>query len=223
MKLAVIGTFYKKPEESQRAFKAVLASTRKPDEFWALCEREEDLLNLLKCFPDGVDIPEWVHLLVVPTPNRLTGAYAVTPYSFKINLALDLSEADAFVYLDNGSVPHPLKYEMMLAVLEAMPEMHTVYCSQERTGYAPTVFRADRIVLQPFCTLNFTQVMHRRTHHRWSLDLNLAVPTDLVDAYFWEALKTSYGPFYPVPSDEILDWHHIPSPAANGMGGTLLT
>lgn len=215
MKLAVIGTFYKKYAESQRAIRAVLNSERRPDEFWIICETIADLQNAEEALGEDATQPG-IFLTLLSTPKNEEGTYAVIPYSNKINFALDASDADAFVYLDNGSIPHPQKYGKMLEALLA-DSVSVVYCSQERTGFAPMTSIASAVVPDAFSILNFTQVMHRRTSKRWPLDMSYAVPHDLADAYFWRELHSVFGPFFPVCGEMVLDWHHIPSSAANGL------
>lgn len=215
MKLAVIGTFFERYEESQKAIKRVMESTRVPDEFWIMCETLDDVANAKQAF-DG-EVPASVKIVRVPTP-KTDGKYDIIPYSNKINKALDLSKADAFVYLDNGSMPHPWKYDLMLTVLDGKPTIGAVYCTQHRTGHQDVRCPAELIVPDAFCVLNYTQVMHRKTDARWPLDMTLATPNDLADAYFWRELHSRIGAFYPVNSRHImLDQHHIPSPAMNGL------
>lgn len=215
LKLAVIGTFYKKYGESRRAIRAVLDSTRRPDEFWIICEEQADVDNAVAALEGYV--LEGVNIVHLPTKKDVDGEYLVIPYSNKINHALDASTADAFVYLDNGSVPHPEKYERMLSVLENNDSYGAVYCAQYRTGYHEEACAADRVVHDAYCVLNFTQVMHRRTKARWTLDMQHARPFDLADAIFWRSLHALIGAFHPVPTKTVMDVHHMPSPAANGL------
>lgn len=214
MKLAVIGTFYKKFDSSRKAIEAVLASTYAPDEFWVICETEYDLQNAKAMLGDKW--PTRMRMLHLPTPTT-GGEYDVIPYSYKINHALDNSEADAFVYLDNGSVPHPDKYELMLSSLGCSDKIGAVYCPQRRTGYHEVIDMATEVVPDAFCRLNFTQVMHRKTDARWTMDMQHAKPNDIADALFWRELHKRVGAFYPVDCGYILDDHHIPSPVANGL------
>ena len=200
MKLCLIGTFYKRYDQSRACVARVLESTREPDEILLLCETQDDADNL-KEFADRARIE------VVSTPMT-NGKYDVIPYSNKINWGLDHTDADLIVYLDNGSMPHPEKYEIMADALEDN-DWGAVYCTQQRTGFAPMISKADRVVTDPYCVINYTPAMHRKTNVRWTLDMRDAVP-DLADAIFWRNLKT---PFYPV-GDEILDVHHMESSAA---------
>jgi hypothetical protein len=207
--LALIGTFHKKYEESVRAVRAVYESSYLPDEIYWVCENTTDHDNLMAA--GGISDFK-VHLLVVPTPRTESGDYLVVPYSYKHNWVLGKSNCDRFTYLDNGSIPHRLKYERMMATMDANTAAHAVYCSQQRTGYMQVLAHADAIVENASCVLNYTQVMHRRSDARWSEDMALALPFDVVDADFWQRLSV---PFHPVQSEEILDWHYIASPAAD--------
>jgi len=201
VKLALIGTFYKRYDQSRACVERVLTSTRIPDEFWVMCETQEDADNLEMYFSPCMRV------VVLPTP-KTGNTYDVIPYSHKINYALDHTDADLIAYLDNGSMPHKEKYELMAEALEES-DFGAVYCTQERTGFAPMISKADRVIADPFCVINYTQAMHRKTNVRWTLDMRNAVP-DLADAIFWRDLKT---PFYPV-GDEILDTHHMESSSA---------
>lgn len=200
--------------------RVLVASTRTPDEFWVVCETEEDVRVVQYAIVDLIELelldgfPDCLRLVHLPTPASSTAAsaaYDVIPYSHKINYALDLSEADAFVYLDNGSIPAPEKYEVMAA--ELARGHYSVYCTQERTGFARTTFGLQGAISSPFCVLNFTQVMHGRTPARWSLDMRDANP-DIADGKFFVDLVSLHGPIFPAGGEAILDFHHIPHPAA---------
>lgn len=219
MKLAVIGTFYKRHEATfPLLHRTLVAATRPPDELWVMCEGGDDYdaaldaLAQLQELELPVTTKVWVVLL--PTPQQ-NGAYEVIPYSNKINYALDHSDADAFVYLDNGSFPSPYKFEVMARALEEHPEWGAVYCAQKRTGFSEMVCEATGPVEDAFCVLNYTQVMHRRSPERWPLDMRWANP-DLADALFWRQLHKHFGAFHPADA-EVHDEHHIPTPAAAGI------
>lgn len=218
MRLAAVVPLYQRHEKTFPLLHRLLVdSTRKPDEVWLMCEGIDDVdvcrraitelyeLELIEARP-----PEGVRLRPCPTLEP------VIPYSNKINEALDLSDADLFVYVDNGSMPSPYKFELMAGALERHPDWGAVYVTQERTGFQPTVCEARGVVHDAFCFLNFTQVMHRRTEARWPLDLRFADP-DIADALFWRFLHKEFGAFHPVGGTDVHDIHHIPSPAANGL------
>lgn len=149
----------------------------------------------------------------------MDGRYKVIPYSNKINWALARQTGDAILYLDNGSMPHPRKVELMAAALEANPEWGAVYCGQHRTGYLDETYRAGpdaTTIANGNGQLNYTQVMHRPTSDRWTLDMAHADP-DIADGLFWQSLHRTLGPFHPVGSDLILDEHHMADPKAVGV------
>lgn len=154
--------------------------------------------------------------IVLPTPRKEDGSVAIIPYSNKINFALDRLDADYIVYLDNGSMPDPAKYEIMVRALAENPDWGSVYCGQNRTGYQPKVHHADATHDDGFAILNFTQVCHRPTADRWTLNLADANP-DLADAIFWRDIRRTLGPFHPVAPGIILDDHHIPDEKAAGI------
>lgn len=224
MSLAVIGTFFRKHENTLHLLKRVLVeSTRKPDEFWIMCEDDADeyvvdeaLILLYE--NEMVDDLENVRVRILPTPTHPNGKYKVIPYSNKINHALDHTRCDTIVYLDNGSMPHERKFQIMENALIANPEWGAVYCGQKRTGWAEDVFLPHEVIEQGMGRLNFTQVMHRLTDDRWSLDMALANP-DVADGHFWASLHETLGWFYPVGQNtkyEILDEHHMPGVHAEG-------
>ena len=99
-KLAVIGTFYKRHENTEALFKRVLfESTRTPDEFYVMCEGEDDVKEAEKALDEW---DNWFTETIVwhaPTPYNSAGTYAVIPYSNKINLALNTTTADYIVCL----------------------------------------------------------------------------------------------------------------------------
>lgn len=207
--LAVIGTFYKRHENTPLIAAAIRAQARKPDELWLIGEGDDDAAVMREqdwgCEP---------RILVLPTP-RNGDRYAVIPYSYKINHALDRTAAEYVVYLDNGSLPAPGKYAAMVAVLDREPTVGAVYCGQHRTGVVDVVSEANRIVEDAYCVLNYTQVMHRLTADRWTLDMRHADP-DLADALFWRSLHETLGSFHPVEGG-VLDEHHIAAYKAAGI------
>jgi hypothetical protein len=214
VKLAAIATLYGRHDKTLPLFEQIFSSTKVPDELWLMCEGVDDataainVLNKLGKSSVGVTILE--------TPRSSNGDYAVIPYSNKINWALDRSRADAVVYIDNGSMPSREKYGAMLKALEDNPSWGAVYCSQERSGYNAMTAWASGILENAYAVANYTQVMHRLTDDRWTTNISHANP-DLADALFWRSLHKSIGPFHPVDTDTIHDWHHINSQKAEGV------
>jgi hypothetical protein len=206
-KLALIGTFYGRYEQSRACVQRVLDSTRVPDEIILMCESHEDADNL-KEFKKHPNVQ--IHVLITPKTDK---KYDLIPYSNKINWALDHTDADLVAYLDNGSMPHIDKYRQMSEALENNLDWKAVYCGQHRTGFINVKHYADRIIEKPFAVINYTQGMHRATKERWTLDMKYAKPSDVADAMFWDSLKT---PFYPVGT-EILDEHYMEGSFANGL------
>ena len=208
--LAVIGTFYQRHENTPLIAAALRAQTRRPDELWLIGEGDDDVA-VMREQDWGCD----ARFVILPTPRDGNGRYAVIPYSHKINHALDRTSAEYVVYLDNGSLPAPRKYEAMAAALDSDPTIGAVYCGQHRTGVVDSFSHADRMVEDAYCVLNYTQVMHRRTVDRWTLEMRHADP-DLADALFWRSLHATLGPFHPVAGG-VLDEHHIADYKAAGL------
>lgn len=212
----MVGTFHRRYENTFALMHRLFVdSTRKPDEAWLMCEDEEDEAAIYEALAELDDLEllsdeEPWHVMVVPTPRDTSGECAVIPYSNKINTALDLIDAAAVVYLDNGSMPGPDKYRVMAEGLENNPEWGAVYCTQKRSGYIDELFTADEIIEAAAHRLNYTQVMHRPTGDRWPLELSYAQP-DIADSVFWGKLNETLGPFYPVGGTRILDDHHMPT------------
>jgi len=220
--LAVIGTFFERHENTfPLMHRLFVDGTRKPDETWLMCESHKDAYAINEALEELCDLevlddwPEGAQVVVLPTPQT-NGTYDVIPYSNKINSALDASAADLFCYLDNGSMPGPDKYRVMAQALEEHPEWGAVYCTQERTGFANERFTADKVMPNAYCQLNYTQVMHRKTSRRWTLDMQHANP-DLADAIFWRDLHSDFGAFYPAGGGTVHDFHHIPHPGLAGV------
>lgn len=188
-------------------------SSRRPDETWLLCESQDDAAVLERALKGKRQ--RGVFLKVIPTP-RAHGSYKVIPYSNKINWALNRTSADLIVYLDNGSTPHPRKYEVMAGALEQHPRWGAVYCTQKRTGYHNVTHEARDVLQNGDGQVNYTQVMHRITDDRWPLDMALADP-DVADGKFWSALHRKLGPFHPVGGGRVLDEHHMPDAKAVGV------
>lgn len=218
-RLAVIGTFYERHQNSLPLFHRLFVDgTYKPDQAFLMCEGGEDYSSLVNAYHELYEqeiIEEWpsgLEVVELSTP-RENGVYTEIPYSRKINAALDRSDADYIVYLDNNSMPDADKFRVMKDALDANPEWGAVYCTQKRTGWNEMTFEAREVVENAFCVLNFTQVMHRKTDDRWTLDMRYANP-DLADAYFWRSLHESIGSFHPTGGVQILDTHHMDSPAA---------
>jgi hypothetical protein len=213
-RLAVIGTFYQRYERTEMLLNRILLeSTRPPDEFWMMCEEEDDAILGFKW---SLQHPS-LTVKVLHTSRTIDNKYAIIPYSNKINWALDHTNCEYVVYLDNFSIPHIEKYRLMAEALDANPEWGAVYCSQNRTGYVTDRWLRNIVIEDAYCVLNYTQIMHRKTDDRWTLDMKWSDP-DLADALFWRDLHKSYGSFYPVLlGDEMLDEHHLPSMKADGI------
>lgn len=221
MRLAVIGTFYRRYE---RAFplltRLYVDSSRQPDEAWLMCETVEDAQALYAANEELYEMellerwPAGLHIIVHPTP-KLDGKYLVIPYSNKINWALAHQTCDAIVYLDNNSMPGPDKYRVMLAELEAHENYGAVYCSQNRTGATCEKHLAIDVIPDGYGQVNYTQVMHRPTEDRWPTEMRLANP-DLADAHFWSKLARSLGHLYPAGGTAIQDDHFFESHSVSG-------
>lgn len=218
MKFAVIGTFHQRHENTfPLMHRLFVDSTRTPDEAWIMCEAQEDRDAVFLAIQDLYEqelidgFPAALNAIVTPTPRTDTGKYKVIPYSNKINAALNATSCDLVCYLDNNSMPGPDKYRVMAEAMEQHPEQAAVYCTQKRTGFSDVTHHARDIIEDGYCQVNFTQVMHRRTADRWTLDMAHANP-DLADALFWRSLHRTLGPFYPAGGDTIHDDHHIPHP-----------
>ena len=201
--LAVIYTVYRRPWAYDRVNEALRAQTRAPDIVQVMSEPIGDGQAY------DIDAPGlyngWRLGIVRPGDDN--------PLSVAINNALEwLDEVDYITYLTDDSLPDPRKYEVMSRALDEHPEWGVVYCGQDfGTAKDPEDWldggrqigtrHADRIVEDPWCVVDHTQVMHRRTSARWPQDRSTM---RLSDAHFWRELVADLGPFYPVP--EVLDW-----------------
>jgi hypothetical protein len=215
--LAVIGTFFGRHAHTLPLLQRILKqSSLVPDELWILCEEEEDVVQAewaLACIHRPPVIPNIQH---VPTP-KIDGRYSVIPYSNKINWALDRTNADYICFLDNFSMPHPRKYDLMKSALDQHPTWGATYCAQRRLGHVAEYWDRTDPIPDCFCILNYTQVMYRRTPDRWTLDLEFSSP-DIADALFWRDLNTRFGAMYPASTSGImLDWHYMKSHTADGL------
>jgi glycosyltransferase involved in cell wall biosynthesis len=204
-RLAVIGTFHRRPWAIPRIAEALRAQTRKPDELWLLWDDEDDQAPLLRLADEAVD--DWgIKTYVEYEPGQPDDI----PYSRKINLALDWTRADHIAYLTDDSLPQPDKYARMV---EKLDQGHgAVYCSQDygradspehwlAGGTHQGVRLAENPQPDPYCRIDHTQVAHARSDDRWPLDRTYM---RLGDAMFFRQLAASLGPFQPIP--EILDW-----------------
>ncbi len=185
-----------------------------------VCETQEDVRVAEAALAELIELdvlhrrPKCLRIEHLPTPQ--TGErYDVIPYSHKINWVLDRTKADAVVYLDNGSMPAPEKYEVMLAAMGGGIE--AVYCTQQFTGFSTGMRGLEGPMEQPSGRLNFTQVMHTPGPERWTLDMKWANP-DLADGMFFLDLIPRVGRIHPAGKPGVpLDFHHIPSPAAGHL------
>lgn len=211
MRLAVIGTFYKRHENNLSIMRRVFEeSTRVPDESWFMCETEDDKAHL-EAAQKSIGYCPGLRIVQLETPRDENGKYLEIPYSKKINWALDHLTADCVVYLDNNSMPSPFKFDVVMAGLE---EHGAVYVSQHRTGDRNEFHKAVSVIEDGYCQVNYTQVAHRVGPARWPLDMALANP-DLADANYWRELHKVAGFFYPVGGEEIHDVHFIEGIAAD--------
>lgn len=152
--------------------------------------------------------PGQARTLWCPVPD------GVVPPSFQINLALADVTADYVLYLTDDSLPYPSKIERMAGALDEHPEWGSVYCSQTYgTAATPDAWAALALeplpgtrhasgeMPDPFCRVDHTQVMHRRSDDRWPEGME---DIRFSDGRFFQALVNRFGPMQPVP--EVLDW-----------------
>lgn len=221
LRLAVIGTFHGRLENTLPLLRRVLVeSTRRPDEFWIMCEDGDDFNTgwsaLMDIYDEADDLSDGLHIKTLPTPRTERGAYSVIPYSHKINWALDRTQADVICYLDNNSMPHPDKYAAMTYGLACNQDWGAVYVTQKRTGYQDVVHGGTWVIENGSGQVNYTQFAHRPTADRWTENMTYANP-DLADAMFLADLSKSLGPLYPVGGLDPLDEHRMDSAAAAGI------
>lgn len=200
--LAVIGTFYRRPWAVPRIADAISASTRCIDEMWLMYEDPDDGAGLLRDWGEEAR----------PIPVQIRPD-SQNPLGVAINTALDLTHATYITYLTDDSLPRPDKYRLMARALDENPDWGAVYCSQDygtvaspeewlaAIGTTGSIRRAAEPEPSPFCRVDHTQVMHRRTAARWPLSYD---DRKLSDAHFFRDLVDDLGPLMPVP--EVLDW-----------------
>lgn len=203
-RLAVIGTFFRRPTLIPRIAQALREQTRQADELWLMYERQDD--------GEALHEQEWgsasPNMVYAPVPP------AFVPPSLQINFALRRTTADYITYLTDDSLPYPEKYERMTAALNANPEWGAVYCSQaygrvnsteawlaNALGACPSVRYAERPLTAPDCVVDHSQVMHRRSDDRWPTDMGALTHSD---GLFFAALVERFGAMQPIP--EVLDW-----------------
>lgn len=189
---------------------ALRAQTRPADELWVLTEDYGDYSAVIDTWLAG-GLPASVHFRDVNVPRDDAGRPTIIPPSLGINAVLDESKADYIAYLTDDSLPHPEKYERMVAALDGGAK--AVYCAQ---GYGkapsqeewldriekPSDFRHAGVPTEdPFCKVDHTQVAHVRTDARWPTDLS---HMRWADGTFFRDLVTRYGPLQPI--GEVLDF-----------------
>lgn len=200
--LAVIWTSFRRPWAYERIAASLAAQTRPADHIWVMFEAREDCDPLALAVRDLYDAEGWQ---VYPRSDE-------NPLSYAINQALGMDRCDYITYLTDDSLPDPRKYEVMARALDENPDWGIVYCSQD-FGVASSpedwlaggrnigIRQAHPIEDQPFCVVDHTQVMHRRTKARWPLDYG---SRRLSDAHFWVDLVADLGPMHGI--GEVLDW-----------------
>jgi hypothetical protein len=202
--LAVVATFFRRPLLVPRIAEALRTQTRPADEVWLMYEDPDDCLPLAMAWDEGHALAGGL-LRYLPDEGTL-------PVSVGINMALDRSDADYVTYLTDDSLPLPEKFEQMAGALDANPDWFAVYCSQDyghasghedwlAGGQRSGIRTADNPEPRPFCRVDHTQVMHRRTDVRWPLSPGAIRYSDGV---FFRDLADKHGPFMPVPG--VLDW-----------------
>lgn len=191
-RLAVIGTFYRRPHLYPGIAAAIRAQTRAPDEMWCVYEDPADFAALSA--QDWGPAELW--FLPVKVPRDADGRPTVVPPSLCINAALDLTGADLITYLTDDSIPLPGKYA---AMVRALKDHGAVYCSQDYSD-SGAVRWATEPEPSPFCRVDHTQVAHRRSIDRWPTDLGTV---RFSDGVFFRDLVERFGPLAPIP--EVLD------------------
>ena len=198
-RLAVVGTFFRRPWAVPRIAQAIREQSRQPDELWLMYELDSDA--------PALHAEDWGTAVV--NIVRAVPPAGVVPPSFCINVALDDSNADLFTYLTDDSLPLPGKYEQMV---DALDEHGAVYCSQEFGRVRSSdewlsmprgggVRHANEPRPDPFCNVDHTQVGHRRSEDRWPLAMSELRHSD---GRFFQALVARFGPLHPLP--DVLDW-----------------
>lgn len=190
--VAAIVTLYSRPHNIPRLSEAWGAQVRMPDELWLIGEGR----IMQEVYRS--EWPDWLHIRDYPTPRNQDGSYAVVPYSNKINHALDHTKADYIVYGTDDSFPAHDKIKIMAAALDANDDWGAVYCEQSWRSPAGTEGHRGNMgpVDNAHSLIDHTQVMHRRTADRWTLNMS---QVRLGDATFWMELHKSLGAFMPVP------------------------
>lgn len=197
--LAVVATFFHRPWAVPRIARN-LGWGREPDELWLMYEDPADAVALLRDW--GVRV---LPVQIRPEPGQ-------NPLGLAINTALDMTRCDYIAYLTDDSLPRRDKYDTMVGYLDKNPDCGAVYCSQDygtakdaddwlAGGSHSGIRHADRVEADPFCRVDHTQVMHRRTTARWPMSWD---DRRLSDAHFFRDLVADLGPLHPVP--EVLDW-----------------
>jgi hypothetical protein len=217
-RIAVVGTFYRRPWAIEPIRRMLSAQSRRPDEVWLAYEDDADLDPLLEVADDVVgwssphrqwDPPSEVFL------HRVMPKAGENPLGLAINWALDRAGAEYITYLTDDSSPTMEKYRLMAKALDENPDWGAVYCSQDYgtvaspeewleawdLGSGGSIRQASDPEPEPFCRVDHTQVMHRATLARWPESYD---DRKLSDAHFFRDLVADLGPLMPVP--EVLDW-----------------
>lgn len=202
--LAVVATFYRRPWAIPAIAQAIREQERPPDRIWMVYEENDDAAVLIK--------QDWG---CASLPLRVKTTEGENPIALAINQALDADvRSDYITYLTDDSLPHPGKYRLMTTALDENADWMAVYCSQafgradspeqwlasrHHSGLAVRV--ASEPCSQPWCVVDHTQVMHRRTDVRWPTDMG---SRKWSDGAFFRSLVENHGPLMPI--GEVLDW-----------------
>ncbi len=192
-RLALIGTFYDRPNDVPLIASAVRTQTRPADELWLMHERPEDGAVIAH-----QDWGQAANIVQVPIPRDDDGHPLVTPFTPLINHALDASSADYVVYLTDDSRPMRDKFERMAGALDEHPEWGAVYCWLARSN-GDEMHMEVGLGSHPirYGHLDHTQVMHRRSPDRWPEAFDMI---HLADQEFWRCISRRFGPIRAVPA-----------------------
>lgn len=193
-RLAVVATFYRRPDDIPRLAAAIRGQSRQPDEVWLMHERPDDGELLASADWGTAD----AHIVRVRIP-RSAGRPQVVPFTPLINRALDETTAEYITYQTDDSEPLPEKYGAMAAALDARPDWQGVYCWQRNVvarGETHMVHMGHGYDPVRHGWLDHSQVMHRRTPLRWPIDLGTMHDCDWM---FFRDVANAHGPFMSVP------------------------
>lgn len=207
-RVTVVVTTYNRPEMLIEALESISNQTFKDYEIILVDDNSNDTrqLEFLKILGER----QSTRIKIIRTDVKEEDRLKTTRYATCINLALKEARGEYITYLCDDDVYKPQRLERMVAFLDANPDKHVCYGSQETIYVNDPSKNSVRVASAVFtnadCCVDHSSVMHRKS----CIDVvggweDAPEHWGHGDGVFWKKLGDAGFHFHPIA--EILDAH----------------